>query len=119
MRSRTLLVTGLALFSTGCVRGCTSSKPPIHLNPNMDTQPKMKAQRESEFFYDGSAMRLPIAGTIARGELREDVAVFTGKDAAGKELAKSPVETTPELLARGAERFHIYCAPCHDPHGDG
>lgn len=116
---RTLAAIGIALSSTACVRGCTSSRPPIHINPNMDTQPKAKTQRESEFFYDGSSMRMPIPGTIARGELREDGVFFTGKDAAGKDVAQSPVEATPEVLARGAERFQIYCAPCHDPHGDG
>ncbi len=115
-----LALAGLALLSTGCVmRGCTSSQPPIHLNPNMDLQPKYKAQAESEFFYDGASMRAPVPGTIARGELREDEAFFEGKDAAGQPLPKSPVEATPEVLARGAERFQIYCAPCHDARGDG
>ena len=116
---RTVVLAGLALASTACVRGCTSSQPPIHVNPNMDLQPKYKAQSESEFFYDGSTMRAPVPGTIARGELREDKAFFEGKDAAGQPLAQSPVEATPELQARGAERFHIYCAPCHDARGDG
>jgi mono/diheme cytochrome c family protein len=110
----------LTLLSTGCVmRGCTSTQPPIHVNPNMDLQPKYKAQSESEFFYDGATMRAPVPGTIARGELREDRAFFEGKDASGQLLAESPVAQTPELLARGAERFHIYCAPCHDARGDG
>ena len=30
-----------------------------------------------------------------------------------------PVESTPELLARGAERYEIYCTPCHRSSGDG
>jgi len=117
--SRLALIVGLTLANVGCVRGCTSSKPPIHLNPNMDSQPKAKPQAESAFFYDGATMRQPVAGTIARGELHEDVAFFEGKDAAGQLLAKSPVEATPAVLARGAERFDIYCAPCHDRRGDG
>ena len=39
---------------TGCARGCTSSRPPIHLNPSMDNQPKARAQSASTFFYDGA-----------------------------------------------------------------
>jgi mono/diheme cytochrome c family protein len=85
----------------------------------MDRQPKYRPQAESAFFYDGSAMRAPVPGTIARGELREDPAFFEGKDAEGKELARSPVAASEELLARGAERYRISCQPCHDPQGDG
>lgn len=113
-----LAALGLALALGGC-RGMTSSQPPIHVNPNMDHQPKYRPQAESAFFYDGAAMRPPVPGTVARGELREDPAFFEGFDANGDELAHAPVATTPELLARGAERYHIYCEPCHDRHGDG
>ena len=88
MRERLLL--GLALALAGC-RGMTSSEPPIHINPSMDQQPKYLPQSSSQFFYDGSAMRPPVPGTVARGELREDPAFFEGKDAAGQPLAKSPV----------------------------
>lgn len=112
------ILAGLALLAAGC-RGWTSSKPPIHLNPNMDRQPKYRPQAESAFFYDGATMRAPVPGTVARGELREDPAFFEGKDATGKELLRSPVATTEALLARGAERYRISCQPCHDPQGDG
>jgi hypothetical protein len=112
-----LLAIGL-LALAGC-RGWTSNQPPIHVNPSMDQQPKYLPQAESAFFYDGATMRPPVPGTVARGELREDRAFYEGKDAAGKDLVHSPVETTPEVLVRGAERFRIYCAPCHDARGDG
>jgi mono/diheme cytochrome c family protein len=118
MRERRFFVATLLLALAGC-RGWTSSQPPIHINPSMDQQPKYLPQAESAFFYDGATMRPPVPGTVARGELREDRAFYEGKDAAGKDLVHSPVETTPEVLARGAERFRIYCAPCHDARGDG
>jgi mono/diheme cytochrome c family protein len=108
----------LAATTGGC-RGMTSSKPPIHVNPSMDDQPKALAQSESDFFYDGANMRQPVEGTVARGELREDRAFYEGKDAQGNDLVHSPVETTEAVLARGADRYHIYCQPCHDPRGDG
>jgi mono/diheme cytochrome c family protein len=31
----------------------------------------------------------------------------------------NPLPVTPARLARGQERFNIYCAPCHSPAGDG
>jgi len=64
-------------------------------------------------------MRPPVPGTVARGELREDRAFYEGKDGAGKDVVRSPVAATPEVLARGAERYRIYCAPCHDQRGEG
>ena len=118
MRERRLFLATFLLALGGC-RGWTSSRPPIHVNPSMDQQPKYLPQAESAFFYDGATMRVPVPGTVARGELREDRAFYEGKDAAGKDLVHSPVEATPEVLARGAERFRIYCAPCHDARGDG
>ena len=81
----------LLLFLAGCARGCTSSRPPIHLNPSMDNQPKVRAQSASTFFYDGASMRQPIPGTVAIGGLKEDTAFFTGKGADGQFVATSPV----------------------------
>ncbi len=112
----TLLLAGLL---SGCVRGCASSRPPIHLNPNMDYQEKAQPLEASRFFYDGAAMRLPVPGTVARGQLREEESFFSGKDAAGQFLATMPVEPSDELLARGLARFTIYCQPCHDKRGNG
>jgi mono/diheme cytochrome c family protein len=114
----TVAVLACAVSGIPC-RGMKSSQPPIHPNWSMDNQPKARPQSESDFFYDGASMRVPVPGTVARGELHEDRAFYEGKDEAGNLLAKSPVETTPELLARGAERYKIYCQPCHDPRGDG
>jgi mono/diheme cytochrome c family protein len=110
-----VLVVGL----TGCARGCTSSKPPIHLNPSMDDQPKVLAQTASPFFFNGSSMREPVPGTVAIGGLKEDSAFYTGKDADGQFVAKIPVPVDDTLVARGADRYRIYCQPCHDAKGDG
>jgi len=116
---RVAIVVVLSAGLAGCVRGCTSGKPPIHINPSMDDQPKLLAQAESGFFYDGSGMRLPVPGTIARGELRDDDAFFLGKGADGKPVAKIPILVDDSTLARGQARYAIYCQPCHDPRGDG
>jgi mono/diheme cytochrome c family protein len=112
-----VLVAFVAL--SGCARGCTSSQPPIHLNPSMDDQPKVLAQTPSTFFYDGSSMRQPVPGTIPIGGLKEDVAIFTGKGADGQFVAKIPVPVDDALVERGRQRYGIYCQPCHDAKGDG
>jgi hypothetical protein len=118
-RGRILGLAVLALALGGCVRGCPSSRPPIHPNPNMDYQPRYDPQAESDFFYNGSAMRLPVAGTVARGELIEDWEFETGKDAAGEFISTIPLPVDEALLARGEERYDIYCTPCHDKRGNG
>jgi hypothetical protein len=109
----------LALSLTGCVRGCTSSRPPIHINPNMDDQPRPKFQGQSDFFYDGAAMQLPVEGTIARGALREDPLFETGKDDFDQWVTEVPISVDETVLARGADRYMIYCRPCHDRRGTG
>ena len=110
----------LPLFAlTGCARGCTSSSPPIHLNPSMDNQPKARPQSASTFFFDGATMRQPVPGTIAIGGLKEDTAFFTGKGADGQFVATIPVTADEAVLERGRQRYAIYCQPCHDARGDG
>ncbi len=124
MSARTRSVLGaLALVSavavSGCARGCTSSRPPIHINPSMDDQPKVLSQTASPFFYDGSSMRQPVPGTIPIGGLQEDTAFFTGKGADGLFVATIPVDADEALVERGRQRYVIYCQPCHDARGDG
>jgi mono/diheme cytochrome c family protein len=104
---------------TGCARGCTSSRPPIHINPSMYNQPKVLPQTASNFFYNGASMRPPVPGTVPIGGLREDPAYWEGKSADGKFVATIPVPVDTALLERGHQRYEIYCQPCHDPRGDG
>ena len=103
----------------GCARGCTSSRPPIHLNPSMDDQPKVLPQTASAFFFDGASMRQPVPGTIPIGGLKEDAAFFTGKGANDQFVATIPVTMDDAGLERGRQRYVIYCQPCHDARGDG
>ncbi|MDV7394273.1 hypothetical protein RZS08_23025, partial [Arthrospira platensis SPKY1] len=75
------VVTALALVPFALIvraRSTTSPDPRIHIVPDMDRQPFLKAQSANPLFADGRAMRPPVAGTMARGELREDEAVFRG-----------------------------------------
>jgi hypothetical protein len=91
----------------------------------MDNQPKYRAQAASAFFYDGATMRPPVEGTVARGELREDVALWEGKDEAGNHVSANPLtagvsgDELEAILVRGHQRYEIYCTPCHASNGKG
>ncbi|HZS06868.1 MAG TPA: cytochrome c [Blastocatellia bacterium] len=119
-----MLRRGLVLLiMAGSLSGCFLlqpgvDKPPIQVFPDMDNQPKYKAQAESRFFGDKRANRRPPAGTVAQGKLKEDDAFFTGKQN-GQEVAVMPVKIDEALVRRGQERFNINCAPCHSRLGDG
>lgn len=116
---RLLALAAVLALAGGCMRGSTSSKPPIHPNPNMDNQPKYRAQAASAYFYNGATMRLPVEGTVARGELGDDTVFLTGLDPAGEFVAEVPFAVDESLVLRGEERYAIYCAPCHHENGSG
>jgi hypothetical protein len=56
---------------------------------------------------------------VARGDLRIDDHFYQGKNAEGKLAATLPMPLSEELLARGRERYNIFCANCHDRLGYG
>lgn len=114
-----VLLLMLVLVEAGC-RGYSSPNPPIHPNPNMDTQEKGKAYRASDFFDDGTYMRTPIPGTIARGHLKDDELFYFGK-VNGKAAETFPTQVTldDKFLKRGRELFNRNCAACHSQVGDG
>ncbi|MFQ6610986.1 MAG: c-type cytochrome [Fidelibacterota bacterium] len=115
-------LTYLSLFFIVLIIGCQEQpfeKPPIHLNPNMDTQNRYNPQSSSEFFADGMSMRMPVPGTVAVDDLRNDDEYFYGTDDEGNFITTIPLPITTELLYRGQERFDIFCSPCHSRIGDG
>ena len=85
---------------------------------DMHIQPYYRPMAKSDFFTDDRSARLPVEGTIARGDLREDTYFYTGKigNNPGDFL---PFPATQEVLDRGRERFNINCTPCHGRVGDG
>jgi mono/diheme cytochrome c family protein len=85
---------------------------------DMHVQPKILPLRKSDFYPDGMASRTPPAGTIARGQLRDDSYLYTGM-INGKPGDMMPFPATKQVLERGRERFNIYCSPCHSRMGDG
>ena len=85
---------------------------------DMHIQPYYRPLAKSEFFVDGRSARNPVEGTVARGDLRADTYLYTGK-INGNLGDSMPFPVTAEVLARGHERFNVYCTPCHGRVGDG
>jgi mono/diheme cytochrome c family protein len=115
---------------------------------DMQDQPKMKPYRSSSFFPDGLSGRQPVEGTIPRGYLRTDTALFTGKknqnlsiisaspsatpvgpqptagasavqNAYPDDVETFPFPITEETVIRGRQRFDIFCSVCHGKTGYG
>jgi mono/diheme cytochrome c family protein len=85
---------------------------------DMANQPRHEPLEASPFFKDGRSARPPVPGTVARGQLREDQHLFTGK-VNGQLATTFPFAVDRRVMERGHERFSIYCAPCHGALGDG
>ena len=85
---------------------------------NMSKQPRYNPYSRSNFFPDGRSVRPVVPGTVARGEFHPDDPFYTGKKN-GQDVDRIPVRVTLAMLARGRERFDIYCSPCHGRVGDG
>jgi mono/diheme cytochrome c family protein len=95
----------LGVFVSGC-------------RQDMHDQPKYVPLRESTFFADDRSARPLVAGTVPRGQLREDTLLYTGKvNGADATVFPSPIDE--RTLRRGQERFDIYCSPCHARTGEG
>lgn len=84
---------------------------------NMYDQPRYDTLDTSAFFVDGASARPRVAHTVARGELQDEALVRGTKD--GRAVDAFPLPVTRELLARGEQRYTIYCSPCHGALGDG
>lgn len=85
---------------------------------DMHDAPRYEPLEASTFFANGGASRMPVANTVARGYLREDELLHTGK--VGGQLADLfPMPVTGAVMARGRERFNVFCAPCHGRTGEG
>jgi mono/diheme cytochrome c family protein len=85
---------------------------------DMHDQPKYTPLRESDFFSDRRSARPALEGTVARGQLNDDELLQTGR-VNGQLSGEFPYAVTAEVIARGRERYDIFCAPCHDRTGRG
>ena len=125
-----VIVLSVAVFVIAGVQGRFSRKPPLEVFSDMDRQLKLRPQKPFDFFTNGVSSQLPPAGTVARGKpiqtvngpvyAFEDSPVNTGRVTGTTNfIDTNPVPVDAALLARGRQRFDIYCAPCHGKLGDG
>ena len=111
------VVTVMAVFGK---RGHHFKQPPLEIFTDMDRQPKLRPQQPSLTFANGRTSQEPIPGTVSRGEHYENNPVNTALEPGTTNfIATIPVPVTEQLMARGQQRFNIYCQPCHGPQGDG
>lgn len=125
-----LLFTATVSLAVGIgPRGEKFTDPPLYIFPDMDWQYKLKAQKPSEFFEDGKGARRPVDHTIPIGYAlplsQEDRPVggeyfLTGTvgDFFGDGIP-SEIPVDEALLARGKQRYQIYCTACHGTSGNG
>jgi len=102
-------IVPVALVVLGLLAGCRQK---------MADQPRYEPLVRSTFFEDGRAARPLVEGTVARGELRGDELLYAGKEG-GKPVDLFPFPVTLAVLARGQQRYNIFCSPCHDRAGTG
>jgi len=99
-------------------RAVKSRQPRVHVIQDMDNQPRYKSQQRSPLFADHRAMRRPVPGTIARGELHADDHLYRGK-VDDQWATTYPIPITTASIRRGQQRFDVFCAPCHGLDGSG
>ncbi len=123
-----IIGTWIPLYLIYKKRNSYSTQPKIHYIQDMDLQPGFRAQQPSTLFDDGRAARAPIAGTVARGHLKQDDHYYRGYHTVRKGAAEmieffdsvpGRVKVDNKLLARGRERYDIFCVVCHDSNGAG
>jgi mono/diheme cytochrome c family protein len=133
----TIVVVALLGF-----RGEHRTVPAIEFFSDMKRQDKVKFQKPSTFFADGSAARPTIAGTIPMGydipghpsensEVpKNDISSPLGEFSAGTDYYNTgkmsenwgtgiPLPISPELVERGRVVYTINCAVCHGATGQG
>lgn len=76
---------------------------------SMRQQKRYATYAPAALWTDGTSARPLPDGAVAQSDAAREAAI------------QEPPAVTPALLARGRERFEIYCTPCHgyDGRGDG
>jgi mono/diheme cytochrome c family protein len=111
-----VLLLGVALFSSSATRLVFRYGGEIPPFDFMKRQEKLNPQARHSGFEDGLGMRLPVAGTVARGLLPYEYP--DSPEAAGDHLV-NPLPLDSDTLARGQRQYSVFCQPCHGREGDG
>jgi len=124
-----VVLTWVPLALIALARTTTSTKPRVHVFQDMDVQPRFEAQDVNPIFLDNRAMRQPIPGTVAFGQLDLDDHYHRGFTRTRSEDGQwqvhwhdgfpEQVDLDERLMERGQRQFNIYCATCHGRDGYG
>jgi len=100
MTARTVIPVSITLGSiTLALAGCHDQ--------SMSQQPRYETYGRADLFRDGTEAQPLPKGVVARGDLTRDA------------VADNPPPVNAQFLARGQERYGIYCSPCHGLSGQG
>ena len=108
------MARGSMLAAVGALLVCAGCRLDMHV------QPRYNPYDPTDFFGDGQSARLPVAGTVPRGDLTlgPDELLYTGK-VNGQPSEAFPFPVTKDVVERGRERYDAFCSPCHGFTGDG
>lgn len=114
-----VVISFAAIVISSCTYN-TPQHPGYEFMPDMYRSTSYETNSVNPLFSDSMTNRLPVAGTVPRGNYLPYPYPNTneGYEAAGKEW-KNPLEKTPENLAEGKRLFEIFCIHCHGAEGMG
>ncbi|HEX6438555.1 MAG TPA: cytochrome c [Candidatus Binatia bacterium] len=115
---RAAMLIKAKLFKTSLLIAIITIFASAGCRQRMADQPYQRPLEPSNFFDDGMASRPVVPGTVARRGNDGDKQPLNGK-VDGKLVDTFPFQVTMEVLARGQERYEIFCSPCHDRLGTG
>jgi len=116
MKAAWILAFGAALGATGCEKLARNMYDGAKLRPDAARPVAAQSGTTTWIAPEGTVEHSRGVAAMASGGQR-------GSEAMARRLAAEEAQAlpavTPALLARGRERFDIYCAPCHSVRGDG
>jgi mono/diheme cytochrome c family protein len=111
--SRKILIAVSLLAALSLLAGCAQTG-------QMAYMPRYDVYEPGALFADGNSARPLPEGVVAyTGEESPDDPARTGLTEDGEPLDSLPVEVDMALVARGKERYDIFCEPCHGTGGAG
>ncbi len=106
----------LCVGMLGLLAGC--EHPADNELFKMDDYGRITPMEPHASFADGTSARPLVEGTVARGDLRLDPHLYTGK-VDGQDAETFPFPITRTVLEQGRQQYQINCAHCHNDTGDG
>jgi mono/diheme cytochrome c family protein len=107
------LTPGVLAGALLAAHGCSD----CDLNRMID-QPRYTSYEACEVCPAGTIMLQPPEGAVARGAPPAGE-LATGRGGDGAFFAAIPLDVDRRVLARGRDRFDVFCAACHGRLGDG